>query len=277
MNLSFTLDEKIFNEISAKDLIEKTSNLGVSSFELSPDTKVLEEKEYKDIAKAVSSKNLELNYHVPYFADDIYGLEYFSIYEGRAKEKYTEFLNLLESFQDDLNNDPIIVVHGSNYIYGNEKQAVDNTLKFLDWMLNTIAKKNLPFTLAAETLRRKAMRNTFDTRDNLSFILDAFESEKLKICWDICHDKLNFHGRELPMDDKFLNQVVYAHIHGHNRKDDISHISLTKSDVDFSDELEALKGSGFKGDINIELLSQFTNETYLDDLFKDIDYIKKFI
>lgn len=277
MNLSFTLDEKIFSELSAKDLIEKTSNLGVSSFELSPDTSILEKKEYEDLVKIISSNDLELNYHVPYFADDIYGLEYFSIYEGRVKDKYMEFLNLLEDFQNDLTNEPIIVVHGSNYIHGNEKQAVDITLKFLDWMLNTIAKKNLPFTLAVETLRRKETRNTFDSRANLAFVLDAFKSEKLKICWDLCHDKLNFHHREVPIDDNFLKQVVYAHIHGHKTKEDISHISLAKSDIDFTRELEALKASGFKGDINIELLSQFTNGTYLDDLFKDIEYIKKFL
>ena len=275
MKLSFTLDEKIFNEISPKDLIEKAKDSGVSAFELSADTQILDICEYKTIVNEVSNNNLELNYHIPYFANEIYELENFSFYEDKLKEKYMSFLNLLEEFQDKLDNKPVIVMHGADYKEDKRLEAMDNTLKFTDWMLNKISKRNLPFTLALETLRKKDIRNTLDNREDIFSILNKFKSEHLKICWDICHDKLNFYPDETKVDDKFLKEVAYVHIHGHNLKDDISHISLNKSDIDYKIELKKLRDYGFKGAINIELLSNFCKDSYLDDLFKDIDYINK--
>ena len=65
MLLSFTLDEKIFSEMPAERLIKKAMDSGVSSFELSADTKILSLEEYKEIVSIVSSNNLELNYHIP--------------------------------------------------------------------------------------------------------------------------------------------------------------------------------------------------------------------
>ena len=277
MKLSFTLDEKVFDEISPKHLIEKASSRGVSSLELSPDTDVLPLDTYKNVLNIVSSNNLELNYHIPYFINKIYELEHFSLYEDKLKDRYSSFLNLIESFQQDLNNKPAIVIHGANYKENERLKGMDNTLKFLDWMLNIVTKKNLPFTLAIETLRKKEVRNTLDNREDLFFILDSFKSENLKICWDMCHDKLNFFPKDIPIDDKFLKHVVYSHIHGHNLEDDASHVSLVKSDLDYSLELDKLKKYGFKGAINIELLSNCSKATYLEDLFKDISYINRLI
>lgn len=277
MKLSFTLDEKVFSEISPENLIEKAMNNGVSSFELSADTKILNLDEYKNIVNIVSNKNLELNYHIPYFANEIYELNNFSLYEDKLKEKYISFLNLLELFQEKLDNKPVIVMHGVDYREVDKLSAMDNTLKFIDWMLNTISKRNLPFTLAIETLRKKDIRNTLDNRDDMFFILNQFKSDSLKICLDMCHDKLNFYPNETKMNDEFLNQVVYTHIHGHNLKDDISHIALEKSDIDYNLELKKLSDYGYKGAMNIELLSDFSKESYLDDLFKDIKHMNKFI
>lgn len=276
MKLSFTLDEKIFSEISPERLIEKAQENRVSALELSPDTDVLALLEYKKIINIASLKNIDFNYHIPYFANNIYELENFSEYELELKEKYISFINLLESFQEKLSNKPVIVVHGSDYDDDNKSKAMDNTLGFLDWMLNIISKRNLPFTLALETLRKKDMRNTLDNRDDIFFILEQFRSEQLKICWDICHDKMNFHPYDTDIDSNFLNQIIYLHIHGHNLKDDISHISLDNSDLKYNLELESLLKANFKGTINIELLSNFS-KNYLNDLFGDIYFMSKYI
>ena len=277
MNLSFTLDEKVFADISPEKLIEKARDRNVSSFELSADTDILSLDKYKEIVSIVSSNGLELNYHVPYFANEVYELKHFSLYEDKLKEKYLTFLNLLENFQCSLNNNPIIVVHGCDYIEGEKSKAMDDNLKFLDWMLNIVSKRNLPFTIALETLRKGDIRNTLDSRDDVFNILNSFKSDNLKICWDMCHDKLNFHPDKTPISEDFLKHVVYCHVHGHNLKEDISHVSLVKSDIEYSKEINELLKYDFSGCINIEILSNFTKSTYLDDLFKDIDYMNKYI
>lgn len=275
MKLSFTLDEKVFGEISPENLIQRAIDNNVSSFELSVDPNILDLSEYKNIVNIVSSKNLELNYHIPYFADAMYELKNFSTYEDKLKEKYISFLNYLELFQENLDNSPIIVMHGADYLDGGNLRAMEDTLKFIDWMLNIISRRNLPFTLAIETLRKKDIRNTLDNRSDLFYVLDEFKSDNLKICWDICHDKLNFYPNKVEINDYFLSQVVYMHIHGHDLENDISHISLLKSDIDYLVELTQLRDFGFNGPINIELLSNFAKDTYLDDLFKDINYVNK--
>ena len=134
MKLSFTLDEKIFSDISPEKLIEKASNQGISSLELAPDIDVLSLEAYKNIINIMSDKKLNANYHVPYFANEIYELEHFEFFESKLKDKYLSFLNLLEVFQENLNNKPAIVIHGCNYKEEEKSQAMDNTLKFLDWM-----------------------------------------------------------------------------------------------------------------------------------------------
>lgn len=276
MKLSFTLDEKIFSEVSPKNLLEEVASKNISAFELSPDTDILELNEYENIVNMANSNKLDINYHIPYFANEIYELEHFSSYEKETKEKYLDFLTLLDNFQENLCNSPIIVVHGADYNEKDRQYAMDNTLKFLDWILNIITKKNLPFTIALETLRKCKIRNTLDNRNDIFSIINNFESESLKICWDMCHDKLNFYPKETPIPDDFLNKVIYSHIHGHNLDTDISHISLEKSNLDYSLELKSL--SSFNSStINIELLSNFTNGDYLVDLFKDINYMSKYI
>ena len=275
MKLGFTFDEKILSKISYEALIEKSKEYDTLSLEVSPDTAILPSNIYKGIISTSSNFNMDINYHIPYFASEEYELENFSTYEREAKKKYNSFLNLLEDLQSDIKNNPIIVVHGSNYNENEKSVGMDNTLKFLDWMLNIISSKNLNFTLALETLRKKDVRNVCDNRDDVFYILNRFNSDKLKICWDICHDKLNFYPNETNFDDNFLKEVIYCHIHGHNLKSDTSHISLVKSDIDYSNEMKVLDKYNFKGSMNIEILSNFCEDTYLEDLFNDLNFMKK--
>ena len=276
MKLSFTLDEKIFKEISPELLIEKAHNHGVSASEVSPDLDILDLMEYKKIVNIASQNNIDLNYHIPYFANELYEIEHFSLYEDKVKEKYISFINLLERFQEKLTNVPVIVIHGSNYAEDNKSKAMDNYLRFLDWMLNIFAKRNLPFTIALETLRKKDIRNTLDNREDIFSILKKFDCDNLKICWDICHDKMNFYPDATSIDDNFLNKIVYAHIHGHDLKSDISHVSLESSNLNYNLEIESLLKSSFKRTINIELLSNFSTD-YLEDLFLDIRFMNQYI
>lgn len=277
MNLSFTLDEKILTKITPKILLEKVSCEDVSALELAADRDILSTESYLEILNCASENSLDVNYHIPYFTNEIYDIKYFKEYKDKSKAKYREFLNLLETFQPTLKNNPIIVLHGEDYIEEHRGAATDNTKSFIDFLLNEVSKRNLPFTLALETLRRKTIRNTFDNRDDLFVLLDEFNCDTLSICWDMCHDKMNFYPNETPVDKEFLSRVSYAHIHGHKLDSDLSHLSLINSDLDYSKELKRLGNSSFNGCINIELLSSCAGESYLIDLFNDIDYLKRFL
>lgn len=275
MKLGFTVDEKVFDKMPFDSLIQRASEYGVSSIEVSPDVNVLPLEMYKSIVSSASCQNIDINYHIPYFADDIYELEHFSLYENQTKKKYESFLYLLEELQSDVKNNPIIVVHGADYT--EKSVGMDNTLKFLDWILNIFASRNLNFTLALETLRKKQVENIFNNREDIFYVLNKFNLDNLKICWDMCHDKLNLGQDKAYLDKNFLEQVVYCHIHGHNLDSDTSHISLIKSDLDYSKEIELLTKSNFKGSMNIELLSNFCEDTYIEDLFSDLNYMNNLL
>jgi len=73
------------------------------------------------------------------------------------------------------------------------------------------------------------------------------------------------------IDIDILDSVIYSHLHGVNLSDNISHISLLKSDINFNDTIKLLKNKNIP--IILELLVSYCNNTYLDDLFNDINYV----
>jgi len=83
MKLGFTFDEKILNKISTEELLLKAKTNNIKSIELSPDENILSKSKYLNIAKTANENDILLNYHVPYFANDIY-----EIYNVHVKSKF---------------------------------------------------------------------------------------------------------------------------------------------------------------------------------------------
>ena len=276
MKIGFTFDEKCFNKISTEELINRAAENNVKSVEISPDVNVLPVREYIKIIKLASDNSFEINYHIPYFANKLYETNYFSHNKNESIAIYEKFLSLVEGFQQFLHNKPVIVIHGAKYISQNQaSKSLYTTLSFIDWMLNTIESKNLNLKLGIETLRVKEERSIGDTRSDILYIVDNFKTAKLGVCWDICHDAFNYQPDKPPIDMNFLNNIVYSHIHGTDLSKKISHISLVKSSIDYSSQINSLVEAQYKGVINIELLVNYCKETYIDDLFKDIEYMNK--
>lgn len=278
MNIGFTFDEKCLNTISAEEIIHKSAEANVKSIEISPDTDILSEKVYKSIIKIASDFSFEINYHIPYFANDIYDLNNFIAYKSISKQKYEAFLSLINSLQEFINNEPIIIVHGAKYNNKiQRKDAIYATESFIDWILNILESKKLPYKIVLETLSKKDERNICDERENLLYFLERFRTNKLGICWDICHDTLNFHPEEVPLDNNFIEKVNYCHIHGTDLDNRLSHISLVKSQIDYELQLKKLIETQYAGILNIELLVNNCKDSYIEDLFNDINYLNEII
>lgn len=276
MEIGFTIDEKCFNRISAEELINEASENDIKGVEISPDTDVLAANEYEKIIKLASNNLIEVNYHIPYFANSIYDISNFAINKNKFIHKYEEFLSLIYTFQEFIINAPIIVIHGAKYNnQSDKKEALYATQSFFDWMLNIFESKNLDFKIAIETLGVKDERSIGDERSDILYIVNSFKTERLVVCWDMCHDALNYYPESVPIDYNLLENVGYCHVHGTDLSKKISHISLAKSDIDYTDQINNLTKVQYNGVINIELLINYCEETYIDDLFKDIKYLKK--
>jgi len=277
MKLSFTLDEKIFNRISPEELISHAIKLGISAIEISPDKRILPLEVYKNIAKLCYQEKIEINYHIPYYADGfLYEIMNINKYPKNVKEKYLELISIVQEIQDIINTIPLIVFHGGKYIELNNKETgLYNTLSFCDWLLNYIEKKNLSIKLALETIDKKQERVIGDTREDVHYIINAFNSKNLGICWDICHDALNFYPDNPPVDKVFLKNIIYCHIHGITSIKGISHTSFKDSFIKFEEQIFNLKEMNFTAPLNLELLVDYSGQDkYLNILFDDIRHIK---
>lgn len=134
MKLGFTLDEKALKNISVEEWLSKSSALGASSIELSPDVEILPLSTYIAIAKVAAKLGLEINYHIPYFASEQYSVESFLSSREESKSKYDSFLSILSSVSSIVgNSDSAIVVHGQSFSSSSEKSS-DGTVEFLRYL-----------------------------------------------------------------------------------------------------------------------------------------------
>ncbi|SHJ97863.1 TIM barrel protein [Paramaledivibacter caminithermalis] len=275
MIIGFTLDEKIFDKITPIELLYQTKKMGTRGIEVSPDEKILPINTYYEIAKLCNELDIEINYHVPYFADNfLYEIMNFNEYKKNIKSKYEALISIISNMQSIICKPSILTIHGANYEgFENKEKALYNTLSFFDWYLNFLDKKNIHVRLALETLN-KNQDVIGNSREDIKNITREFMDSKLGICLDICHDSFNYYPGKAKLEDNFYKDIIYCHIHGINIKKSISHIAIKNSDIDFKEQINFLLDKNFQGVLNLELLVSLCGNDYLKDLYDDIDYIK---
>lgn len=275
MKIGYTLDEKILDILPPNELLSKTKEMGISSIEVSPDESIMPRDTYIEIAKISNELNIEINYHVPYFADNfLYETMNFREYTKDIKSKYESLISIISDIQNITCKPSILTVHGASF---SEKETRDkalyNTLSFHDWVLNFLDKRNIDLKLALETLNKnEAVIGS--CREDIIYIINEFRCSKLGVCWDICHDSFNYSPGKTPIDDSFYEDIIYCHIHGIDIEKNKSHISIKNSDINFDDQIGLLSDKGYKGVLNLELLVHYCGDGYLEDLYGDIDFIK---
>ncbi len=221
---------------------------------------------------------MDIHYHVPYFADHfLYEIMNFKEYKKSIKTKYESLMSIISDIQNITCKPSILTIHGANY-EGNERQkeASHNTLDFLDWLLNFLEKKNVNLKLALETLN-KTEQVIGNSREDINYILNEFKGSKLGVCWDICHDAYNYYPGKLSLEDDFYDNIIYCHIHGIDLSKTKSHISIKNSAINFDDEISFLLDKNYTGILNLELLTSFCGNSYLEDLFGDINLLSSLI
>lgn len=271
MKIGYTFDEKILDTISPIELLSQTKEMGISSIEISPDERILPKKKYIEIGRLSSELDMEVHYHVPYFADHfLYEIMNFMEFKKDIQAKYEALMSIISDIQNIACKSSILIIHGASYEdTTREKEALNNTLNFLDWLLNFLEKRNINLQLGLETLSR-IKQVIGNSREDISYILNEFKGSKLGVCWDICHDTYNYSPGKLSLEDNFYNNVIYCHIHGIDLSKTKSHIAIKNSDINFDDEISFLMEKNYAGILNIELLRSFCGDDYLKDLFGDI-------
>lgn len=274
MNLGFTFDEKILKIKHYKQVFDDVKLYNIHSIELSPDLKIMSFKEYDDITSYATEKNIKTNFHIPYFADNLYNCCNLDYNKKNILKKYEEFIKLISNLTLPSDYNPIITIHGTNYNdFNNKKSAFNSTIYIIDWLLNFIKKNNFNCKLAIETLNKESIRRIGDNRDELLNIVKYFKSDNLGICWDVTHESFNYYPNEIPIEKEFLEHVIYCHLHGISINNRVSHIALKNSEINFNHIIKYLNDINFTKIINLELLINYCGDSYYSDLINDIHYL----
>lgn len=273
MHIGYTFDEKYLRKISIKDWIEKTATLGVNSIELAVDTDILSIDTYIEIAKKSKYNNINLNYHIPYFSSKYYEISFSN--DIKFLEKYNNFLKILEILEEfKLNKQSHIVVHCESFL-NIENRNYNKTIDFITFLLEEIEKRNINSVISLETLDLDNNYKIGSYRYDLISILNTINSKKVGICYDVCHDAINFFPNNVPLDIEFFKHINYCHVHGYNIKSAKKHTSLKESSLNFFYILDFINLHLPNTTINLESLLDIEKNKYYENLIHDISTLNK--
>ncbi len=292
MHYGITFDESILKEKPLEHWLNHLSALGYYNLEISPDESILAKSVYQDIAKLSSNLNMSSTFHVPYFTKNLfYEIEYFKSYKEEVKQAFINLLNLIDSmkYTDKTSQ---LVIHGPAYQnHSDMNKALEQSFFFCDWLLNILHKRDQDITVAFETVPKSKEHRIGNDRLELMTLVDEFQSDRLKICWDLTHDMRNTQGCFSKPTDGFYRSVDYIHIHGFDTISETDHISLVphisgkqdtdslhvkKSTYDFTQALTYLHDQSYSGLVNIELLNYAAKENNESAVIADIKSLKQF-
>jgi hypothetical protein len=239
-SLGFTFDEKILNQMSLEAFFDEFPI--VDALEIAPDNNILTTNDYKKIISYTKNHN----YHVPYFVSEMkydFSSEYY-------KNDYSKFLSIIESLRQYSVKTPSMITHGAT-VLTNRLSAFESTKRGIDYLLNFIEQKNMDVIISLESIQSPYIGHTSELLE----IYNLFNHNKLQLCYDIHHVKVN---EMIIPSNKFLEAVNYVHLH-----DD--HGSIMQVEKEWFPTLKA--------HYNLELLLPFC-DNYRETLKNDIEYIR---
>ncbi len=246
--IGLTFEEKILNYMPMHEYLEKISNFHVfDSFEISLTEDMLSVYDLKKL----QNSNFIFSFHMPYQVEKYpFDPKYLSTDSSEHKKANMNFLDFANALKTS--DTATLVLHGSE----NHKKEIN--LRYLDYLLNYIEKKQYKITFALENLHSDySLENIYELASN-------FSSPNLKICYDIPNHYMLNKNMLIP-DNNIIREIVHCHIHGFN--DSSKHMAINQNSYEIikslSDKLEIPS-------YNFELL---WNNKYWQDLNNSIPYL----
>ncbi len=239
-------------------------HFGLSALECSPHDHLIDTRKWTTICRILRDLNMDLTAHAPDFYDpDGFGLTGFRS-KGDIRKNYLGYFDRLVQFQGKA---PIpLTIHGPSH---RGQEALDDIKAFCDFALERIDREGWPLAIALETL---ATPNLGSKIEDLMHVIETFQDNRLGVCWDITHTRS--WSEEQYGQEKFLNAVQTAHIHGFDGKED--HRPLKDFPVSMDRPLDLLGQKGYQGVLTIELL-KVKKEDFSYLMQNDLELLLPFI
>lgn len=198
--------------------------------------------------KEAQDLGMQLSFHAPYRAP--YSLVGFRDGQREKIEKqYGEMLDIASALAARDGVIKTVVIHAATAPKpAREDDLVADTVAFLRWACE--AYPNLRLALENNHPASGSQVKVGASREGVLNIVSAVHHPRLRICWDMGHDHLS--GSPVLPEPEWLAEVAHVHVHDVNDSG-ADHYPLVFGNVPYQPWLRALKQTGMKGSVVLEL------------------------
>lgn len=191
---------------------------------------------------------MQLSFHAPYRVP--YNLVGFSGGQREKIEKlYREMLDIASALAARDGVIKTVVIHAATAPKpARVDDLVADTVSFLRWACD--AYSNLLLALENNHPASGNQVKVGVARDGVLGIVSAVRHPRLRVCWDMGHDYLS--GSPVLPEPEWLAEVAHVHVHDVNDSG-VDHYPLVYGNVPYQPWLRALKQTGMKGSVVLEL------------------------
>jgi sugar phosphate isomerase/epimerase len=248
IRVGFTMHPRWIRGTDLKTFLAPLRQAGLSALEFELDVHLDLWNEFNPLMEAASNEGLELSFHAPYRAP--HTLTGFTGNQRNAIEQdYRPMFAIAEKWAFRIGKPHMVVIHAATAPSPHDRASlIDDTVAFLTW-----ACEEFPHTRIALENNNPSSKNIIKLgieHEDVIHLVKSVNRPNIGICWDMGHDYLK--KSSLMLTPEWLSRVIHVHIHDvdENGQD---HYPLILGNIPFRNWLQALKQSGMKGIVVLEL------------------------
>jgi len=248
IQVGFSMHPRWSDGIGLKQFLSPLRAAGLSVLEYELDKNLdMWESFPRQMAEA-QNLGMQLSFHAPYRSP--YSLVGFNGEQREnIKDQYREMLDIASTLATNDEYIKTVVIHAATAPKpAQAENLVADTVLFLRWVCETYP--NLLLALENNHPASEKQVKVGVERDGVLKIVSAVHHPHLRVCWDMGHDHLS--GSSVMPEPEWLAEVAHVHVHDVNDSG-ADHYPLVFGNVPYQPWLRALKQTGMKGTVVLEL------------------------
>ncbi|OPL08890.1 MAG: hypothetical protein AVO33_08215 [delta proteobacterium ML8_F1] len=219
--IGITFEEKLLNHYTLEELMHLFDRaFFIRHFEISLQRRDLP----RELIRKLVNQPYVFSYHIPYQREELtLDARHLATRPGDVLKSTAEILDFARTF---IKEGPLsVVIHPAG-----DKNPYHN-LRYMDFLLEYLEKKNLDLVLCLENIHNDYITYT---PEDVHEIVREFATDRLKICLDVPNGILA--GAQKPLS--FKNVLHHGHVHGFN----LQHRHIALDERSFRETDHYLKG-----------------------------------
>ena len=250
-----------------EEALDLVYNAGFHHFDLEAETR----EDAERIAAYIQSKDIRIiQSHMP-----------FNRYKRIPTEDFRKHLMDCMVYAKQIGAE-ILVVHGDDFDYRNElytrKTALEHNYRFFYDLVEYATANHMK--VAFENVFQEASklnRPHFSSFvEDLCELVDRYQTEKVGICWDTGHARVQYEERDIEALQIAGGRVICTHIHDNGFNQDLHGFPFT-GNIHWKNLMQTFQNIGYQGDLSFEFvydrLPKALAPDYLKLLYRTGEYL----